>query len=384
MNENTLLIVDDDPRICRLITRIAQKIGYCVESIVDSTQFTGVIGELNPNSIFLDLNMPGADGIELLRHLSHTNYKGEITLISGSDSRVVATSERLGRDLGLDMAGMISKPVDVDQIRARLRRRFRVSSATLRDDLANDLAHAVSGDEIFTVYQPKVDLRTGKFVGAEALARWRHPEHGVMAPADFIPLAEQTGLIKPLTYKVLENTMRDSAAFIDRAPDLTISVNLSPSLLNDLSLPDRVADILGEHDFNPDRLVFEITEAGATADPVRSMDILARLRLKGMHLSIDDFGTGSSSLIQLYRLPYDEIKIDKSFVIDALNNTEAAVIVNAIIGLGHNLNLNVVAEGIENEETAAWLRERACDGGQGYYYRRPLEADDYYEWLQHR
>ncbi len=377
MTGNRLLTVDDDPRISRLVHRVAEKIGFDSLEISDSTEFEGAFSDFKPDVILLDLNMPGTDGVELLRFLAGQKSRAAIFLISGVDARVIHTTARLGRELGLNMAGELHKPVEVAGLQSELAKHYREDTKITE----SDLAEALESDQLFVRYQPKMDLKSRHVVGAEALVRLRHPDRGEVFPDDFIPLAEASKQIAALTDKVLETVLEESARVKKRWHDLTFAVNLSPILLSDLTLPDRVIETLGAHDFDPSRLVLEVTESGAMEDPAATMDILARLRLKGVQLSIDDFGTGYSSLVQLYRLPYSEIKIDKSFTIEMKSDIEAETIVRSIIGLGHSIGLKVVAEGIEDQETMDALADLGCDIGQGYYISRPKEAPQFEEWL---
>ncbi len=380
MTENRLLCVDDDPRISRLVRRVAEKIGFDTLEINDSTEFESTYAEFKPDVILLDLNMPGTDGIELLRSLAVLQSHAAIFLISGEDTRVIHTTTKMGRELGLNMAGELHKPVGVATLRKELAEHYKEE----RKITESDLAEALDSDGLFVCYQPKVDLQSGHVMGAEALVRLRHPSYGKVFPDDFIPLAEQSSLIAALTYRVLELMLDDSAGWTKKWQRLTFAVNLSPRLLSDLTLPDRVVETLAAHNFDPSRLILEVTESGAMEDPVPSMDILVRLRLKGVQLSIDDFGTGYSSLVQLYRLPYSEIKIDKSFTIAMKDDDEAATIVRSTISLGHSMGLKLVAEGIEDQETMDSLKELGCDIGQGYHIARPAEAPEFEEWLTQR
>lgn len=380
MAGNRLLTIDDDPRISRLIRRVAEKIGFDTLEVNDSIAFESTYAEFKPNVIVLDLNMPGTDGIELLRFLAGLQARPAIFLISGEDTRVISTTAKLGRELGLNMAGELHKPVKIDALRGVLAEHYQEEIKITE----SELAEALASDQLFVCYQPKVDLQSGYVIGAEALVRWRHPSLGTVLPDEFIPLAEQSGLVAPLTNKVLELLLKDSAGWKRKWQRLSFAVNLSPRLLTDLALPDRVLEMLKAHDFDPSRLILEVTESGAMDDPVPSMDILARLRLKGIQLSIDDFGTGYSSLVQLYRLPYSEVKIDKSFCIEMKNDDEAAAIVRSTIYLAHSMGLKVVAEGIEDQETMDSLKELGCDFGQGYHIARPVEAREFEEWLKQR
>ena len=380
VTENLVLIVDDDPKITRLIDRVASTIGFDTRIVNDSTQFETKYRAFEPSVVLLDLDMPGRDGIELLRFLSDLQSKTTAILISGVDSRAIGASKRLGESLGLNMAGVFEKPFEVDDLRAELTEHLQ----TTKKMIDADLAGAIENHEIFVRYQPEVNLSSGEICGLEVLARWRHPTYGDVLPDDFIPFAEESGLIVPLTFEVLKMALTDSKLWTDTRPDIPLAINLSPVLLTDLKLPDRIVETVKSLDYNPERLVMEGTESAVTEGTVHSIDVLTRLRIKGVRLSIDDFGTGSSSLAQLYRLPYTEIKIDKSFVIDAMTNDEAAAIVRSTIGLGHSLGLSVVAEGIEDEETLEWLTFLGCDIGQGYYFSRPMEVSDWLAWLADR
>ncbi|MCK5122033.1 MAG: EAL domain-containing protein, partial [Methylococcales bacterium] len=224
---------------------------------------------------------------------------------------------------------------------------------------------------------------TGKLIGAEALVRWQHPEHGLVFPDSFIPMAEKnTALIASLTYEVMKTVFQDDMLRKKQGLELNLSINLSANLLSDLSLPDKVEELVKTYGFNLDQLLLEVTESGAMEDPSLTMDILSRLRLKNIRLSIDDFGTGFSSLVQLYRMPFNEIKVDKSFVMKAMTNKEAAEIVRITIDLGHSLGLEVVAEGIENQETYNWLEELGCDIGQGYFISKPVNGAQFSQWIK--
>lgn len=373
---NRILIADDDPRIARLAGRIAEEVGFEASIITDPMEFEGKYRAYSPTAVLIDLNMPGRDGVELLRFLAEVGSTATVVLMSGVDQRALDASGRLGTNLGLNMAGLIPKPFDLDEVRAVLSKLIRFSTERLVDDLPG----AIESGEIYVRYQPKLDLRTGDLCGVEALARWRHPTYGEIDPDQFIPPAEESGLIIPFTFKVLDLALRDITLWDDSIADISLAINFSPHLLLDLSLPDRLLEVLERHGFDPNRLIVEVTETAATVPEKTAIDVLTRLRIKGIRLSIDDFGTGSSSLTNLYRLPYGELKIDKSFVMDAMSHAEAEAIVRSTISLAHNLGLEVVAEGIENAETLSWLVDLGCDVGQGYYFSHPLDASELVAW----
>jgi diguanylate cyclase (GGDEF)-like protein len=245
--------------------------------------------------------------------------------------------------------------------------------------LIAELRQALDARQFFLEYQPIVHLRTGVVVGVEALVRWNHPQHGRLLPGDFIELAEQTGLINPLTMIVLDTALGEWSGLETMTP-LTVSVNLSPRNLQDPELPQHVADFLKAHGAPPSALALEITENVLLTDPARSMDCLQRLHAMGVRLVIDDFGTGYSSLSYLRRLPVAELKIDRSFIAD-LSGGRDDVIVRSTIELAHNLGLSVVGEGVESAAMHDQLLALGCDMAQGRYIAEPAPAAEMRGWI---
>lgn len=245
----------------------------------------------------------------------------------------------------------------------------------------SELLHAIECDELVLYFQPKIDLRTGRVTGVEALVRWQHPQRGFLPPDMFIPMAEQTGLINQLTFWVVKKALFQCVELNKTGTDITVAVNLSARSLHDLHLPGEIARLLSETKIKPSLLVLEITESAVMSDPAEALKVLQTLDEMGVSLSIDDFGTGYSSLAYLSKLPVDEIKIDKSFVLKMLMEQQAAVIVRSTIELGHNLGKKVIAEGVETLEAWNLLSGWGCDTAQGYYMSRPLPADQLMEWL---
>lgn len=247
--------------------------------------------------------------------------------------------------------------------------------------LMGQLRHAIESGQLFPLYQPKIDIQTGRVVGVEALVRWKHPEYGIIPPADFIQLTERTGLIQLLTQCVLKAALGQCQAWHPAGFPLSVAVNLSARNLEDPQLPNRIAELLMTSGMKAEWLELEITESMIMADPARAREVLCHLNKMGLRLSIDDFGTGYSSLGYLRKLPVHSIKIDKSFVMDMVVNEDDGVIVHSMIDLAHNLGLKVVAEGVESQEVLNRLTELGCDLAQGYHMSRPLPAPELTQWL---
>jgi EAL domain-containing protein (putative c-di-GMP-specific phosphodiesterase class I)/GGDEF domain-containing protein len=245
----------------------------------------------------------------------------------------------------------------------------------------SELRQAIVEDQLFLLYQPKVNLRNGSISGVEALARWKHPQLGLVEPDEFIPVAERTGLIIPLTLWVLHQSLTQSRAWNRIGIDLGVAVNLSMLNLSTPELPEQIAGLLQDSAIAPDRLELEITESAIMDDPERTLHTLQKIRDLGVRVAIDDFGTGYSSLAHLSRLPVTTIKIDKSFIQLMETAKDNAVIVRSIIDLAHNLDLSVVAEGVETRGAKQMLLDFECDEAQGYYFSRPLGVSDINRFL---
>jgi diguanylate cyclase (GGDEF)-like protein len=308
----------------------------------------------------LTLDMEASIGIALCPQHSRTFEE----LMQHAD---VAMYVAKGRRTGYE----VYAPAEDDADAARLR-------------LAGELRDAVGNRELVMHYQPKLDLRSGDVVGAEALMRWHHPRNGVMMPDRFIPLAERSGLIRSITMFGIETSLAQCRRWMDAGFELSVSVNLSTRDLIDVQLPDEVGGLLAASGVPADRLELEITESLIMADPMRARGVLARLREMGVQVAIDDFGAGYSSLGYLKRLPVNDLKIDKSFVLGMSDDEGDAVIVQSTIDLAHNLGLRVVAEGVETPTVWRRLQAMGCDIAQGFVASRPIPADEFVRWLEAR
>jgi diguanylate cyclase (GGDEF)-like protein len=255
------------------------------------------------------------------------------------------------------------------------------SDSRNRLETLEQLRGALDSEQLVPHYQPKLDLRTGRIIGVEALVRWEHPERDLLYPDVFLPLAEQAGLMRRLALRVLERSLSDLRNWRDQGSDLTVAVNLSVSNLQDVALPDQVAMLLDAFRLPPEALVLEITEDVLMADAARSQQVMAGLRRLGVSLSIDDYGTGYSSLAYLRALPVDELKLDRSFLTHLTTDDRSAAIVRSTLQLARDLGMTMVVEGVEDAASLAALRQWGCDIAQGYHIARPMTAEQFPAWL---
>lgn len=378
-------IVDDDQKLTRLLSRTAKKLGYRV------TEYSDVECFLNQEHsarelVLLDLCMPEIDGVEVIRTLSRAGCQSRIVVRSGQDKGVIKAAKDLALAQNLSCFDTLSKPIRMASFRNLLQRCCLPEEESQYQKISgwkaskDDLSIALKKREFVLYYQPKIDMTTGCLVGVEALARWLHPVQGVIAPDYFIPKIKELGLINELTTQVIEQAVLTSREWREKGIDVHMAVNVSADTIASLNLPESLARLLAENSLTPSCMKLEITESELMGELVTSLDILTRLRLKGFGLSIDDFGTGYSSLSLLHRVPFSELKIDRSFVANMEKDKEAFAIVETCVMLGHKLNMTVVAEGVETEAQLKLLAGLGCDVAQGYLYSRPLPADELLVW----
>jgi EAL domain-containing protein (putative c-di-GMP-specific phosphodiesterase class I) len=325
--------------------------------------------------ILLDLQMPEADGVELLRHMAEEGAKAGIVLVSGADRKVLDTARRLGENQGLNIAAVLQKPILLERLVSVLRAAQRQMPLIA----AEEVSLALTERQLQLYYQPKIELANPaaeRLVGVEALVRWQHPRLGLIMPDAFIPVAEANDLMIRLTDYVVDMALRRQKLWQTSGFDIPVAINLPAEFFDDRDLPDRLATLAREHAVQPERVTLEVTESSAMADVNQAMEVFTRLRLKGFLLSIDDFGTGYSSLSQLHRMPFSELKIDKEFVQDLSSNRDSQSIVRSVVALGKGLELKICAEGIEDLRAVEFLRNLGCDYGQGFFYSKALSNRD--------
>jgi EAL domain-containing protein (putative c-di-GMP-specific phosphodiesterase class I) len=369
--DHGLVVVDDEPGFCNLVRRVATSCGFESHATTNPAQFLKCLRQRQYAVVLLDLKMPGIDGVEVLRELAAIGTSAKILLASGLDQSVLDTALRLGHDRGLDMAGVVRKPVRVKELRMLLEQ----LKPQNRPIDSGALEAAVEHGELVLHYQPRLDLRTRRIVGVEALVRWQHPDLGLLPPGDFVPLAERSSLINRLTDWVAATAIGQCGHWHRQELDLGIAVNLSASNITDYRLPDRFEHLCATSRVDPAIVTIELTETAAMHDFTRLMDVFARFRLKGFRLALDDFGIGYASLAQLRRLPFSELKIDKSFVGAMTESTDNAKIVDAAISMARSLRISAVAEGVETAQALEVLTTKGCHFAQGYHIAPPLAVE---------
>lgn len=334
--------------------------------------------------LICDLRMPGMDGMALLRRLSLGGFKGGIILSSALEDDVVAAVLRMSAAYGLQVLGRLEKPSSPQQIR-QLIDTWSPGQEPQHSEEGDgidvvELQLALERDQILPWYQPKVSFVTGQWVGMEALARWQHPEYGMISPARFIPLAENNGLIDQLTEVIINKSLRDGHLWEETGLSLNLSMNLSTTSLIEGDLCHSLINQCQRWSINPELITLEVTESSFVQDLGKSLEVLTRLRMHGFGLSIDDFGTGYSSMQQLALLPFTELKLDRSFVDRCYTDPSRLAIIESSIELARKLGLKSVAEGVEDEQTWRQLAALGCDVCQGFFSARPMPRHELKNW----
>jgi EAL domain-containing protein (putative c-di-GMP-specific phosphodiesterase class I) len=338
---------------------------------------------LPPALMIIDLEMPGMDGIELIEQLERRELDIPVIIASSRDDVLVQSAETTGRALGLNVLCAVQKPLRLTDLVKALTQANETPQAVPHKSAGadaawsrRDLVQAIQRQEITVSYQPKFDMKTGLACGVEALARWVHPTVGIIPPDRFIAFAEKEDLIHPLTLAVMTQAMAQAAAWNSRGLGMSMAINLSPTLLRSSTLVGEIASLQQQYALQPRQVVLEITESALVSDPGSSLAALVRLRLKGFGLSIDDYGTGYSSMRQLAEIPFTELKIDRSFVHGAHRKNNLRVILKSALDMARRLGLSSVAEGVETMQDWRLLQELGCDVGQGYLIAKPVKAEE--------
>lgn len=331
--------------------------------------------------VLCDLEMPEMDGMAFFRHLGSEHPDLAIVIISALDGALISSVEKMTQAYGLRLLGAVEKPITLKRIEALISlydtmpsgRQRPVTVAAAPSFSLEEILQGVHDNQFEPFFQPKVDLVTGRIAGAEALARWIHPEHGVIAPYAFIDQLEQNGKIDGLTFAMLEKSAIACRLLHEQGHSaFTVSVNLSLTSLTDITLADMVTKVMHDAKVDPRHIVLEVTESAAMTEVAHPLENLARLRMHGFGLSIDDYGTGYSSMQQITRIAFSELKIDQSFVKGFADNQALRIMVESSIEMAHKLRMKCVAEGVETQHDLDALKSMGCDMAQGYLIAKPM------------
>ncbi|MFA6970368.1 MAG: EAL domain-containing response regulator [Gallionella sp.] len=397
-----IMVLDDEPFTLKVLSHMLANLGYTAVTTCDNGRAALELIDNpheTPDLILLDLNMPEMDGVEFVRHLVEHRYAGSLILISGTDEHMLLATEKLVRAHKLPVLGHLCKPIRpeglaalIDPVKSEgLTSLFEKLALSSQEEAqtehpvysAEELRAAIDNGELVNYYQPKVALATGRVVGVETLVRWNHPRDGIVLPSRFIGVAESHGLIKDLTRQVMTSALSRLKVWQQAGLSLRLSVNVSRESLASLDFVAFVVDLVTEAGVSPQLVELEVSESWIPMNDLRApLETLTRLRLKHFRLCIDEFGTGYFSLGQLRDLPFDEAKIDRSFVHQASTNKRVREKYDACLGMARQLDMEVVAMGVE--EIADWdmLRSTGCDIAQGYFIAKPMPADDLPDWIK--
>ncbi|MEW8014356.1 MAG: EAL domain-containing response regulator [Candidatus Sedimenticola endophacoides] len=390
----TVLVVDDERFVLRTTEFVLRRLGFqyvqTADTVADAMQ--AVLSANPPVGLVLsDLNMHDADGLDLRRRFDEMGYRGDILLFSGEDGQTLTMAESLAKAGGLSVIGTLPKPLQPDRLVQILAQRVGLNTQTgqARAKSAQAavavpavmLERAIEAGELVPWFQPKIDIATLTPVAVEALARWPHSARGAIYPNDFIPVAEDHGLIDRLTFVLMAQAARIGAAWRHQGIELKVAFNVSMKSLHEHTFPDSLERALAETGGSLGRFQLEVTESQLMEDLVRPLEVLLRLRMKRVRLSIDDFGTGHSNLSQLRDLPFDELKLDRSYVHAARNGERTGVILESTVEMARKLGMTIVAEGVETLDEWMRVKQLGCDQVQGYFAARPMPGDQIPGWI---
>lgn len=375
------LVADDSASIRGLVCAMLRENG--VAEVIEACDGGEALQRLREQGqridlVFCDLAMPDVDGIEVLRCIALAYPHVAVVVFSGLDSRLLRSVADMAEGMGLSVLGVLGKPFSEDEVRSLIERYREIGtgravprSASLTPE---EIDIALEEDRVEVYYQPKTRMLDGEPVGVEALARLSDPRFGVLGPASFIDVAEQSGRMVALTRRVMEKSLRQAGRWRRDGIDLHVSINVAPEGLRRMDLPDELARLALKHGVEPAQVTLEITETYSHLSP-EMLHSATRFRLKGFHLSVDDFGTGDSGLYRLRSLPFTELKIDRGFVQQAQHRDDLRSVLETSIDLGHRLKLTVVAEGVEDWAQWHLLRGINCDQAQGFLASPALPAE---------
>jgi EAL domain-containing protein (putative c-di-GMP-specific phosphodiesterase class I)/ActR/RegA family two-component response regulator len=386
----SLLVVDDSLVQRSHAVALARELGVVsIYEAADGIEALRLLDMLTlpPDLMLIDLEMPGMDGVQLIEAMHDKQLQIPFIVASSRESALLESVEAMARALDLQVLATLRKPLCAAALRGALQqwqgcsrrsRKAPIGPASALD--ACNLRQALCNNALSVHYQPKVDMRTGLLRGVEALARWQHPELGWVPPDHFVALAERSGQIHALTLAIADQALAQAASWAARGMRLSVAVNLSPLLLDRPALVREIEGLAQRHGVQPSQLVLELTESSLAACLGTALALLARLRLRGFGLSLDDFGTGFSSLLQLARVPFTELKVDRSFVHGAAQRKHLRLMLESALDMARRLEMVSVAEGVETLEDWRLLQQLGCTVGQGWLIAKAMPADELVGW----
>lgn len=385
------LILEDHDFQRQMATQILRSCGggEVLQAADGENALTLLKQESDVDLLLCDLNMPGMDGLAFLRNIAERGNQSSVILASAMDASIIRAAEIMAKSYGLRILGVVEKPLSRNKLMPLILRHFSQKLIPPRMAVermpVGDIVEAIERKEFVPFYQPKVTMRSCALAGVEALLRWRHPTLGLIPPAAFIPVMEENGMLTQLTFDLVETALAQCRQWQDMGLEVPMAINVSVESLSDVALPDRIDSMLAKAGLPPHLLTLEVTETVAMTDLGHALETLARCRMKGIGLSIDDYGTGFSSMQQLARLPLGELKIDQSFVTGASKEDVLAALIETSVALAHRLKLKTVAEGVESSDDWDIVARLGCDVAQGYFIARPMPGEEvapwYADWL---
>lgn len=386
-NHMSILLIDDDPFYSQLAVEVLNNLGYDEVAVANdgSTGLKQLDGaELSFDVVICDLNMPEMNGVEFIRHASKTGFDGGIILLSGENKRMLETAYGVAKTHDANILGAMAKPINPEELQAAMgrlqphsnnKRNFIPQAPITEAQLRNGIAGSET-DSVKLVFQPKIEVSTGKIVGVETLARWWNKDRGILGPGAFIPLAEEKALIDDLTNTIYIKAVQQAAQWQSEGIKLRTAINFSVNSFSRQDFCDFLIRTVQQYGIDPSSLLLEITETQAMSIAVDCLESIIGMRLNRFGLSIDDFGTGNSSLAQLKNIPFTELKVDRAFVTGAEHNESALAILEASISLARKLEMVVVAEGVETREDWDLVERLGVDYVQGFYCAKPMSNDE--------
>jgi EAL domain-containing protein (putative c-di-GMP-specific phosphodiesterase class I) len=367
-----MLISESDADCVATLQRVAGRLGCDRVEVASAGELDSLLSIRHPTLAVIAVDGIDSDGLKLLSMLAQHEARPATLLVGNQDERVLAGVQRMAAARGLPVIGVRQRPLAEGDVEQLLLDHVIAPLPITRAELEQALAE----QEFLLEYQPKVSLGSSdmQIIGVEALVRWRHPRRGTLLPRHFLSAVEQHGLLMALADFVITEAVRQIGAWNNLGIRLEIAVNLSPRLVRDRAFPDRLAALLREYDVPPAQVTLDVTETAGAQDRELIQDVFTRLRVMGLGLSLDNFGTGLSSLSELYRTPFSEIKVDRLLLEDALRERDAELVVRAVVGLAHQLRLKVCAEGVETAQALEFIRSAGFDTAQGRLFSEPVDT----------